>query len=140
VILLDTSGVIAALNGADPHHAGAMQALRSATPPRLLSPFVLAEIDYLLATRVDTRAELAFLDDVANGAYILAPFGTHDVAEASAVVRKYRDADVGLTDASLVVLARRHKAHDVLTLDERHFRALRPGPTARFRLLPADCA
>ena len=114
------------------------RALRSTRVPRLLSPFVLAEVDYVLATRVGVDAELAFLDDVANGAYVLAPFGPQDVAEARTVVHKYRDADVGLADASLVVLARRHQLHDVLTLDERHFRTLRPGPRTRFRLLPTD--
>jgi predicted nucleic acid-binding protein len=37
-----------------------------------------------------------------------------------------------------VVLANRYGIRDVLTLDERHFRALR-GPNGRpFRLLPAD--
>lgn len=138
MILLDTSGVVAALNASDPHHDGAVRALRSAPPPRLLSPFVLAELDYLLATRVGLDAELALLDQVQGGAYLLAPFSVEDVAEARTVIHRYRDANVGLADASLVVLARRHGIADVLTLDERHFRALRPTPRTRFRLLPAD--
>ena len=140
MILLDTSGLIAAVNPADPHHDRARPTLLSSRPPRLLSPFVLAELDYLLATRVGVVAELALLDEVANGAYVLTPFGPNDVAEARAVVDRYRDVDVGLADASLVVLARRHDVRDVLTLDERHFRVLRPGPRTRFRLLPTDTA
>jgi predicted nucleic acid-binding protein len=40
-------------------------------------------------------------------------------------------------DASIAVLAARHRASDVLTLDERHFRVLRAGE-APFRLLPSD--
>jgi predicted nucleic acid-binding protein len=45
---------------------------------------------------------------------------------------------IGLADASNVVLANRHDTLDVLTLDERPFRALR-GPGGRpFRILPAD--
>ncbi len=41
-------------------------------------------------------------------------------------------------DASIVVLAGRHQTLDILTLDERHFRAI-SGPRDRpFRLLPAD--
>jgi predicted nucleic acid-binding protein len=40
----------------------------------------------------------------------------------------------------LVVLAERHSTADILTLDQRHFRAL-IGPRGRpFRLLPADAA
>ena len=46
--------------------------------------------------------------------------------------------ELGLADASIAVLAARLDADAVLTLDERHFRALR-GPGGRpFRLLPAD--
>ena len=48
------------------------------------------------------------------------------------------DLGLGLADASIVVLAGRHQTVDVLTLDERHFRAI-SGPHDRpFRLLPAD--
>jgi predicted nucleic acid-binding protein len=138
VILLDSSGIIAALDQSVPEHGDAAMALRAARPPLLLSPFVLAEVDYLLATREGVQIEMAFLDQVSNGVYVMAPFGPADVAEARGVIEKYGDVNVGLTDASLVVLARRHGVHDVLTLDERHFRALRPSPHHAFRLLPAD--
>lgn len=57
---------------------------------------------------------------------------------ASAVVERYRGLRIGLADASIVVLAQRHRARDVLTLDERHFRALRIGQRSYFRILPAD--
>ena len=36
------------------------------------------------------------------------------------------------------VLAERHETHDVLTLDERHLRALRVPGGRPFRLLPSD--
>ena len=60
-----------------------------------------------------------------------------DVGRAQAVIERYADLEIGLADASIVVLAERHGVQDVLTLDERHFRVL----TARgksLRLLPAD--
>jgi predicted nucleic acid-binding protein len=45
---------------------------------------------------------------------------------------------LGLADASIIVLARRYGCHDILTLDERHFRAI-TGPGGRpFRILPRD--
>ncbi len=37
-----------------------------------------------------------------------------------------------------MVLAARHDTRDVLTLDERHFRAARMLDRKRFRFLPAD--
>jgi hypothetical protein len=51
---------------------------------------------------------------------------------------RYHDQEVGLADASIVVLAERHDTSDVLTLDERHFRVLRTAQGGEFRVLPAD--
>lgn len=138
MIVLDTSGLLAALDGSQSRHAAAAAALRAAAGPRLLSPFVLAELDSLLSTRVSTPVARTFLDEVAGGAYQLEPFSSDDVAAAGAVLDRYADLDLGLADASIVVLAERHGCSDVLTLDERHFRAI-SGPRRRpFRLLPAD--
>lgn len=50
----------------------------SVTGPFLLSPFVLAELDYLLASRVGPEAQGAALAEVARGAYRLEPFTATD--------------------------------------------------------------
>jgi len=136
VILLDTSGLLAAIDSGQQRHRDAVSALRVARGPLLLSPFVLAELDYLLATRVGLDAELSLLDEVARGAYRLEPFAAEDVHAARAVVARHRDGDVGLADASIVVLAHRYGILDVLTLDRRHFGALRGPGGRRFRLTP----
>lgn len=82
MILLDTSGLRAAIDASKTQHPAAAGVLRTATPPLLLSPFVLAELDYLLATRVGHEAELALLWEVAGGAYQLEQFGSNDVDAA----------------------------------------------------------
>ena len=138
MIILDTSGLLAALDASDRHHAAAAAALREAGEPRLLSPFVLAELHYLLSTRVSTRIARALLDEVANGAYQLEPFGRDDIHAAGAVLDRYPALELGLADASILVLAERHGVSDVLTLDERHFRAIRTSQGVPLRLLPAD--
>ena len=137
MILLDAGGLFAALNEREPSHPAAKDVLARDPGPFVLSPFVLAELDYLIATRVGVATELDVLGDVASGAYRLEPFDSDDVARAAAVVGKYRDLDIGLADASIVVLAERYETNRVLTLDERHFRALRIG-RRRFVVLPAD--
>jgi hypothetical protein len=104
----------------------------------VLSPFVLAEVDYLLATRGGIARELALLAEVGRGAYELAAFEGGDVSAAAEVVERYRDLEVGLADASTVVLAGRYATNRVLTLDERHFRALRTPGGDPFVVLPAD--
>jgi hypothetical protein len=138
VILLDTSGLLSALDAAQTHHRAAADALRSAAGPLLLSPFVLAELDYLLGHRVGPTAQRLLLDEVAAGSYRLEPFGPADVRRAADIIAAHAALAVGLADASIIVLAERHGCADVLTLDERHFRVL-PGPGGRpLRLLPAD--
>jgi len=138
VIVLDTSGLLAAIDSSQRLHSAAAAALRSADGPLLLSPFVLAELDYLISTRVSATAASALLDQVADGAYRLEPMGSEDIARAAEIIGRYRDLELGLADASIVVLAERHRTRDLLTLDERHFRAV-AGPGGQpFRVLPAD--
>jgi hypothetical protein len=138
LILVDSSAMFAALVGTERHHARTREALEREHPPFVLSPFVLCELDYLLATRANVATELAFLDDVVAGAYELVPFEGEDIADARAVIAKYGDLEIGLADASVVVLSGRFDTERVLTLDERHFRALRTPSGRPFTLLPAD--
>jgi uncharacterized protein len=138
VIVLDTSGLLAAIDSSQRFHDAAKEVLGGAVDPLILSPFVLAELDYLLATRVGRGAELALLEEVARETYRLASFSIGDVAEARRIIVQYADLRIDLADASNVVLANRHDTLDMLTLDERHFRTL-SGPGGRpFRVLPAD--
>jgi predicted nucleic acid-binding protein len=139
-LVLDTSGLLAVLDADQRIHEPARKAFVGYDGPLLLSPFVLAELDYLLVARVSRDAGIAWLTEVARGAYRLEPFSTEDVAEAVSVVERYPDLGVGLADASVVVLANRYDTYDVLTLDERHFRVLRGPQDHPFRLLPADAA
>ncbi len=140
MILLDTSGLLAALDESQRLHEAAAAVLLRAKPPLLLSPFVLAEMDYLLATRVGIDAELAVLHEVGRGVYQLEPMSAADVSQARVIVDRYRDLDVGLADASIMVLAARHAIRDVLTLDERHFRTIRAEDGSAMRILPADAS
>jgi uncharacterized protein len=136
VILLDTSGVLAAIDASQKEHGPCAEALRRSRGPRFLSPFVLAELDYLLSTRVGDAAQTMLLEEVVRGAYRLEPFGSDDVAAALPVLARYAKLHIGLADASIVVLAERHGVRDLLTLDRRHFRAIRRANGRPFRLLP----
>lgn len=137
MILLDTSGLFAALDGSERHHDSARRILLS-SQPRILSPFVLAEIDYIVATRLSQVAELMLLHDVMNGAYRLEPMNAEAVGAARAIIERFEDLGLGLADASIVVLAQQYGCNDILTLDQRHFRAITGLNGEPFRLLPAD--
>jgi uncharacterized protein len=139
VIVVDTSGLLAALDPSQAHHAAAARVLVRPRR-RILSPFVLAELDYLISAHSGQIDELKLLRDVASGVYQLEPFGSLDVGAAVRLIERYADLRLGLADASIVVLAERYGCEDVLTLDQRHLRAVR-GPNGKpFRLFPHDAA
>jgi uncharacterized protein len=138
LIIADTSGLIAAFGRNAPRHVEALAAVEADQGPIVLSPYVLGELDYMLVQRFGVSTELAFLAEVTAGTFELAAFGTADVARALTVLQKYRDMRIGLAGASLVVLAERYGTTRLLTLDERHFRAIQPLHADAFTLLPAD--
>lgn len=138
MIVLDTSGLWAALDADQRRHEAARSALEADPGPLLLSPFVLAELDYLLLDRLGVDRECEFLRDVAAGAYELVAVTKDDVGRARSVAQQYRDLEVGLADASVALLAERYRTTRVLTLDHRHFRAMKPLWGDAFTVLPGD--
>ena len=138
MILLDSSGLLAALVATQHLHEQAVEALAAAERPLVLSAFVLAEVDYFVTRWGGIAAEAALLDEVARGVYSLAEFEAGDVGEAATVIDAHSRLKIGLADASIIVLAGRYGTNRVLTLDERHFRALRTPAGERFTILPAD--
>ena len=62
-LILNSSGVLPAID-ADPHfHQAAREALERAGGPLILSPFVLAELDYMILVRYGPSAELVLLGE-----------------------------------------------------------------------------
>jgi predicted nucleic acid-binding protein len=137
-LICDTSGVLAALDRSDPDHRACALALVEHPGSLVLSPLVLAELDHLVRRRLGAAAARQLADDVANGAYDLIALRPADIAECVALDRRYADLGLGLTDASLAVLALRHQTRELLSLDERHLRAIVPLQGGIFRLLPMD--
>jgi uncharacterized protein len=136
VIVADTSALLAFFNDKEPDHQAVRRVVEAHDDPLVVSPFVIAELDYLLATRNGVDAELAVLGELGGGAYELASVGADELNRAAAVVANYRDRDIGVADASLVVLATRYRTRTIMTLDRRHFDVMRPPDGGRFRLLP----
>lgn len=136
--MLDSSGLLAALDEDEPSHRAAQATIAADNGPLILSPFVLAELDYLLLRELGVDFELAFLGEVEAGRYTLATFDEAAVAEARRVASTYRDLRLGLADASLVVLAGRYRTNRILTLDERYFRTVKTPMGGPFVVLPMD--
>lgn len=138
MIIVDTSGLLAYVDDGEPDHETVRRVIDDETGPLVMSPLVLAEVDYMVGDRFGTAEEIEFLEDVAIGRYTLAPWDNDDLMLALDVVKQYRDLDIGAADASNVVLAGRYGTTRLLTLDSR-FRAVRPLDGAdAFTVLPAD--
>jgi len=140
-IIVDTSAILAIFDESYAEHAAIARALEKSEELHVVSPMVVAEADYLLASRLGPKAARRFASDIASEAYDLAVWTSSDHAQALAVIdRQGDDGDyLGIADASNVILADRHRTTTILTLDQRHFRRLRPlWGASHFTLLPFD--
>lgn len=138
MIVVDTSIIVAYMNAADDHHVAVAGWLDDADDDLATTPLIIAEVDHLIGARGGPGALRALRADLVAGAYLV-DWWPAALAAAVKVAERYADTGLGLADASLVVLAERLTTTDIATLDERHFRVVRPltGGEA-FRLLPAD--
>ena len=134
--IADTSALIALFSEFGSAHEAVAAWVVANDAPLIISPYIMAEVDYLVATRKGGDAELAVLAELSGGAYELATMDAEDVASARRVVQRYRDLGIGLADASLAVLAHRHRTRTVLTLDRRHFSVMRPLDGGVFKIVP----
>ena len=137
MLVCDTSALIAYFDGDDASHSEVAAAVDADPGPFIVSPYVVAELDYLVATRRGVREELSTLAELAGGAWDLATFGSEDVRRACRVIERYADQRIGVADASIVVLADRHRTTRVLTLDRRHFDVVRTLSGHPFELVPS---
>jgi predicted nucleic acid-binding protein len=135
VIVADTSGLLALPDRGEAKHDAVRQAVAGFETPMVVSPYVVAELDYLVGTGIRVAQGLAVLRELCGGAYVLPEFGPSDMAKAVDVIDRDRDQDIGIADASIVVLAERYATRHLLTLDRRHLSVLRPIPGGRFTLL-----
>jgi uncharacterized protein len=136
VIVADTGAVLALLDTGDRHHA-AVRALYEDRPDDWVLPWaILPEVDYLVGAELGTRAQDAFLADVADGSFNVDFGKQEDVVRAHAIDRKYRALRLGLVDAVVIAIAERVRADAIATLDLRHFGAVAIAGSPR--LFPRD--
>ncbi|MFI1396294.1 type II toxin-antitoxin system VapC family toxin [Streptomyces sp. NPDC020681] len=142
VIVADTSALLAATDEDHPEMAASRGVLETAGLV-VLSPLVLAEADHLMRRIGGPAMREEFLDGIVAEArrqrFIIPDITADMLAEARAVMRRYRDLDLDLADAVNVVLASEFRTDAVLTFDRRDFRAIRPLTAHKaFRVLPDD--
>jgi predicted nucleic acid-binding protein len=135
-LILDTGPLLAALDAADRDHESCAALVTGAAEDLIIPALVLAELDYWCARRLGTDAWLVFLDDVLAGAYRVEPPSIADLTRCRELQAQYRSLKLGVVDASVLALVERLAEPKVATLDQRHFRAVRPAHVDTLQLLP----
>lgn len=118
MLTLDTSGIFAALNRADPHHKHAVSCLDGHIGHLYIPCAILAEIGYMLEQRLGTRVLMEFLADIETGAFMVD--ADHNFARIRHLVKRYADLPLGFSDATVIDCAERNGGR-VLTYDDRDF-------------------
>lgn len=135
-MIVDTSALLAYFDTDEPDHEAVSAVLGEAPEPLVVSPYVVAELDYLVASRLGVGPELAVLRELTSGAWDLPSVGLEDLVKVRAVIKRYADQEIGVADASNVIMAAQYRTRTIVTLDRRHFDVLRPLDGGRFRILP----
>jgi len=134
----DSGAIYGLYNRRDRHHRGLRAAILYEPGAILIPAAILSEIDYLIGAKLGAQAEIDFLDDILSGAFTLEPFTAGDLRRSRELLEKYQPLDFGLADAAVIATAERLRTRRILTVDERHFRAVRAADGKPFTLLPAD--
>jgi len=132
--IVDSGPLYAALDAGDEHHVAARNVLERADLQLVIPALVVAEVSYLVQTRLGSHAERTFLSGLA--ALDVAGPTPEDLQRMADLVEQYADWPLGATDASIVALAERLGATTVVTFDRRHFDVLRTAEGEPLRLLP----
>jgi predicted nucleic acid-binding protein len=132
--VVDTGPLYAAADADDDDHARCREVLEQPDHRLVIPALVVAETTYLIGSRLGPRAEARFLRSLVD-LDVEAP-AHDDWTRIAEIVERYRNFPLGGTDASVVVLAERLDTDLVITLDRRHFSAIRPRHRPALRLLP----
>ena len=65
-MIVDTSALLAYFDANEPQHQAVSEAIESSDETLVVSPYVIAEVDYLVLTRHGSEAERAVLAELAG--------------------------------------------------------------------------
>lgn len=132
--VVDTSALYATADASDANHARCREVLERRGFRLFVPAMVIAEATYLVARQFGAVVEADFLGGMID--FDVEPPLPDEWARIAELVRADRDFPLGGTDASIVALAERLNTDLLITLDRRHFGAIRPRHAPAFRLLP----
>ena len=131
-VILDTGPVVGLLSEADEHHASTIAAIRaSGRKGRKLSTIweVIGEAYTLFRTRYSPHRSaepaLAVLRWARESGIELLATGEGDHQRAAAILERYSQLRLSYVDALLLAIAERHRMEELITVDMRHYGAVK---------------
>ena len=135
IAVVDAGPLYAAIDTDDQDHTRSRAVLERSDLQLVIPALVVAEVTYIVGRRLGSDVEARFLGGLAS--FDVEGPAPEDWPRIAELVEQYRAFPLGGTDASVVALAERLDATLVITLDHRHFAAVKPRHRTAFELLPA---
>jgi predicted nucleic acid-binding protein len=135
-VVADTGPIYALIDASDAWHSRVNAWWERATSDVVLPVTILAEVTYLLQTRIGPAAEEAFVSAIADGEFTIEHLEDEDLPRIADIMHAYGDLPLGFVDASVVAIAERLEAREILTTDRKHFGVVRPRHVRALSLLP----
>ena len=134
VAIVDSGPLLAAADEDEPDHGRCLATLSRSDLRLVIPALIVTEVTYFVARRLGPRAEATFLRALSHFE-VEAPL-PEDWERIGELVEQCADFPLGGADASVIALAERLRSDLVITLDRRHFGAVRPKHVASLTLLP----
>lgn len=125
MIIADTGFWLALANRTDRHHGSAREALARLDRGLITTWPVITETCHLLLHRLGGYAQLAFMDNLASGAFEVFPLESEFAPRLRQLMHQYANLPMDLADASLVLLAEILGCGDIVSTDQRDFHTYR---------------
>lgn len=135
MLIVDANVLVAVMNRRDTHHARMTALLDARDDEFVVTPYVVAEVAYLVQKFAGPDAEIAFMQSICDGLFRQQPLDEQDLARIVELMGQFRDFPLGAADASVIAVAERLKIDQIASMDG-HFRAVQPRGLDFFTLLP----
>jgi hypothetical protein len=136
-LLIDSGFLYATVDKSDANHKRVLELLPTLPRADLILPTpVLVEVTYLLHDRLNHREMRQFVARLDGSPIKFEAITQADISRIHELLDKYSNVELDFVDASITALAERLNVRQILTVDERDFRIIRPAHCEYFEILP----
>nr|WP_232542322.1 PIN domain-containing protein [Nocardia bovistercoris] len=133
-MIVDANVLVAVMNRRDDRHEKMRAFLAGRSDDFVVTPYVVAEVTYLLQKYAGAHAEIQFMESVRDGLF-REEFAPADTGRIIELMKQFAGFPLGAADASLIAVAERLGVNDIATAD-RHFSAIRTAGIEFINVLP----